>query len=194
MISPPFRTPPDPALSRPANAPLGTGQPRQRTSSESLDVGRTVPGGSKSLETVATGPVTAGTSPILLYDGLCGFCNTSVQFILGHETRHSLRFAALQGKFAAEVRQRHPQLHEVDSLVWVEGEGANERVTVRSAAALKAVNYLGGLWRLYLVFGLVPVPVRDGLYNLFARHRHRFFGRYGSCPVPTADVRGRFLA
>ncbi|MEO8201320.1 MAG: DCC1-like thiol-disulfide oxidoreductase family protein [Gemmatimonadota bacterium] len=143
---------------------------------------------------MATGPVTAGSSPILLYDGLCGFCNTSVQFILGHETRHSLRFAALQGKFAAEVKLRHPELEEVDSLVWVEGEGADERVTIRSAAALKVVNYMGGLWKLYLIFALVPVPARDALYNLFARHRHKFFGRYGSCPVPTADVRTRFLA
>lgn len=194
MTNPLHHRPPDADLAHPAHAPLVDGAPRQRTSSESLDVGRTLPGGRKSLETVAPGPSTAGGAPILLYDGLCGFCNTSVQFILGHETRHSLRFAALQGKFAAEVLSRHPELKDVDSLVWVEGEGADERVTVRSSAALKVVNYLGAFWRLYLIFGLIPAGARDALYNLFARHRHRFFGRYGSCPVPTAEVRTRFLA
>jgi predicted DCC family thiol-disulfide oxidoreductase YuxK len=194
MTIPPSRRTPDPSLARPPHDVEGNGQTKRRTSSETIDVGRPVSGSHKVADTVATGPVTAGSAPVLLYDGLCGFCNTTVQFVLGHENRHSLRFAALQGKFAAGVKQRHPELNNVDSLVWVEGEGEKEQVVIRSAAALKVVNYMGGLWKIYLVFGIVPAPVRDFLYDLFAKHRYRFFGRYGSCPVPTADVRPRFLA
>ena len=81
--------------------------------------------------------------PVLLYDGLCGFCNTTVQFILGHESRQTLLFAPLQGSFAAGVIERHPQLRQIDSLVWVEGEGRDERVAVRSSAAL--AGSVGGL-------------------------------------------------
>jgi predicted DCC family thiol-disulfide oxidoreductase YuxK len=131
--------------------------------------------------------------PVLLYDGLCGFCNTSVQFILGHESRHTLRFAPLEGTFARGVIGRHPELTRVDSLVWVEGEGAEERVSVRSAAALKVARYMGGAWRFAMVFWLIPRPVRDFAYDQFAARRYRWFGRYGSCPVPDRQLRARFF-
>ena len=131
---------------------------------------------------------------VLLYDGLCGFCNTTVQFILGHESRPALLFAPLQGTFATGVIERHPELRLVDSLVWVEGQGAAERVKVRSGAALQVAWYMGGAWRLLMLLWLVPRPLRDFAYDQFARRRFRFFGRYGSCPVPSKAVRDRFLA
>ena len=134
------------------------------------------------------------TQPVLLYDGLCGFCNTTVQFILGHESSHRLRFAALQGNYAAGVIERHPGLQSVDSLVWVEGEGDLEQVKTRSGAALRVAWYMGGFWRLVMVLWLVPRPLRDFAYDQFARRRFKFFGRYGSCPVPNKAVRDRFLA
>lgn len=130
---------------------------------------------------------------VLLYDGLCGFCNTTVQFIMGHESKRTLRFAPLQGTFAAGVMDRHPQLKGVDSLVWVEAENPNERVKVRSSAALAVAWYLGGIWRVVMIFWLIPRPLRDFAYDQFARRRIQLFGRYGSCPVPDKAVRDRFL-
>jgi predicted DCC family thiol-disulfide oxidoreductase YuxK len=134
------------------------------------------------------------SQPVLLYDGLCGFCNTTVQFILGHEAGHALRFAPLQGTFAAGVIARHPELQSVDSLVWVDGEGPTERVKVRSSAALEVAWYMGGFWRLVTVLWIVPRPLRDFAYDQFAQRRFKSFGRYGSCPVPNKAVRDRFLA
>jgi predicted DCC family thiol-disulfide oxidoreductase YuxK len=133
------------------------------------------------------------TRSVLLYDGLCGFCNTSVQFILSHEVRHTLRFAPLQGAFARAVKDRHPEIQAIDSLVWVEGEGADENVRVRSAAVFGAVSYLGRFWNLLLVLRLVPRPIRDLLYDQFAKRRFKYFGRYASCPAPSGEVRARFL-
>ena len=133
------------------------------------------------------------SQPVLLYDGLCGFCNTTVQFVIGHESRPTLKFAPLQGPFAAGVIERHPELKLIDSLVWVEGEGSSERVKVRSAAALRVAWYMGGIWRLFMVLWLIPRPLRDLAYDQFALRRFKFFGRYGSCPVPDRAVRARFL-
>ena len=84
-------------------------------------------------------------SPVLLYDGTCGFCARSVQLILRHDRRGTLRFAALQGGYGAEVRSRHPELAGIDSMVWVEPAtpGNPERLWVRSGAALQMVRYLG---------------------------------------------------
>jgi predicted DCC family thiol-disulfide oxidoreductase YuxK len=132
-------------------------------------------------------------SPVLLYDGVCGFCNGAVQFILRHELRHTLRFAPIPGQYAATVIARHPDAGDVDSVVWVEGEGAGERVYIRSNAALRGAAYLGGFWKLLLVFWLVPRVVRDFGYDWFARRRYRWFGKLATCPVPAPEVRSRFL-
>lgn len=135
----------------------------------------------------------SGVSQVLLYDGVCGFCNGAVQFILRHESRHTLKFAPLQGEFAARVTGRHPALDEIDSLVWLE-TGADEQVYVRSRAVFRVLHYLGGFWNLLLVFRLVPIPILDFFYDWFARRRYHWFGRHDACPIPEPDIRHRFLA
>jgi predicted DCC family thiol-disulfide oxidoreductase YuxK len=133
-------------------------------------------------------------APVLLYDGVCGFCNKSVQLILAHDRRKTLRFAALQSDYAQAVVRRHPELAGVDSVVLVEPRPAGgERVHVRSDAALRIASYLGGFWRLFLAARLVPAPVRNFFYDLVARHRYKFFGRYDTCLLPPPEVRSRFI-
>jgi predicted DCC family thiol-disulfide oxidoreductase YuxK len=133
--------------------------------------------------------------PVLLYDDACGFCAESVQLVLRHDRRRTLRFAALQGEFGTVVRERHPELGNVDSIVWVEppAPGREERVLVRSDAALRVARYLGGWWALALPLRLVPRELRDAAYNLIARHRHRLVGSGPSCLLPAPEVRERFL-
>jgi predicted DCC family thiol-disulfide oxidoreductase YuxK len=116
-----------------------------------------------------------------------------VRFVLRHERRRTLRFAALGGAHARGVVAGHPELAGADSVVWVEPAAASrpERVFVRSAAALRVAGYLGGAWRLLLVARVVPRPVRDAVYDLVARHRHRLTG--GTCVVPGPGERSRFL-
>lgn len=133
--------------------------------------------------------------PVLLYDGLCGFCDGTVQFILRHDRRGTMRFATLQGEFARQVVERHPELAGVDSLVLVERDGSSggERVFVRSTGALRVARYLGGAWNLARALAIVPRFLRDGVYDGFARIRYRVFGRYDSCPIPTPEQRARFI-
>ncbi|PRC49814.1 thiol-disulfide oxidoreductase, partial [Mycobacterium sp. ITM-2017-0098] len=63
----------------------------------------------------------------------------------------------------------------------------------RSAAALRVAEYLGGPWRALLVAGVIPAPLRDRLYDGFARVRYRIFGTHDTCPIPAPEVRARFL-
>lgn len=134
------------------------------------------------------------TAPVLLYDGVCGFCNKTVQMIIDRDRRGTLRFAALQGDYGRAVVGRHPELAGVDSVVYVErGAGAAERVHVRMEASMRIASYLGGLWRVFNAARLLPRPVRDFLYDLVARNRYRFFGRYDACPLPPPEVRSRFI-
>ena len=133
--------------------------------------------------------------PVLLYDGLCGFCDGTVQFILRHDRRGTLRFATLQGDFARDVIARHPELDGVDSLVLLEPNETSraEKVYVRSAGALRVARYLGGPWHLARATAIVPRFLRDWAYDGFARVRYRVFGRYDSCPIPTPEQRARFI-
>ncbi|HZS48949.1 MAG TPA: DCC1-like thiol-disulfide oxidoreductase family protein [Blastocatellia bacterium] len=132
--------------------------------------------------------------PVLLYDGVCGFCNKTIQTILKNDQKGTLRFAALQSDYGQSVIARHQELKSVDSVVWVESDGnGGEKVSIRSRAALKVMNYLGGIWKLFLVFYIVPAPIRDIFYNLIAKYRYRFFGKYDTCLLPDKQVRARFI-
>jgi predicted DCC family thiol-disulfide oxidoreductase YuxK len=136
-------------------------------------------------------------SALLLFDGTCGFCAQSVQFVLRHERRRqTLRFASLQSHAGMEVRERHPELNQVDSVIWVEaGQGASaETILVRSAAVLRVLHYLGGVWSVLAWIGaLVPRFIRDGLYDLVARNRQRLIRGGLACLLPTPEQRARFV-
>jgi predicted DCC family thiol-disulfide oxidoreductase YuxK len=138
--------------------------------------------------------MTGDVAPVLLYDGVCGFCNGAVRTILRLDRHRTLRFAALDSDFGRAVIDRHPSLREVDTVVFVDNPGqVGERVSVRTAAGLRVADYLGGPWKLLRVARVIPAPVRDWLYDRFARVRYRVFGKYSSCPLPAAEVRARFL-
>ena len=133
-------------------------------------------------------------NPVLLYDGECGMCADGVQRVLRYDHQGTLRFAPLQGAFASAVKARHPELAQVDSMVWVEPAGdGTERLFVRSAAGLRIARYLGGLWNIFLVGYAIPGSWRDAVYDFIARHRHHLSGKAESCLVPSPDIRNRFL-
>ena len=131
---------------------------------------------------------------MLLYDGVCGVCNRSVRTILRFDPTGPLRFAALESVFAKAIIERHPEVANVDSVVFVDDPGQpSERVAVRSAAVLRVLDYLGGPWRVFTLARVIPAPLRDWLYDRFAAVRYRVFGTYDSCPVPSPEVRARFV-
>lgn len=132
------------------------------------------------------------TNPVLLYDGVCGFCNKSIQTIITYDKKGSLKFAPLQSKLGQEIIARH-DLKDIDSVVFVDRSSDTERVFIRSNAALHIAGYLGGWWKLFQVFYIVPRPIRDFCYELFAKYRYRFFGKYDSCMLPSPEIRARFV-
>ena len=137
---------------------------------------------------------TSRGEPLLLYDGACGFCAASVQFVLRHERRHSLRFAALESDIGRAIRSRHPDVGRVDSMIWVDRPGGpGERVLTRSAAALEVARYMGGVWRLAAIGRIVPPVLRDAAYDFIARHRHALVREGEQCYIPPRALRARFL-
>lgn len=143
------------------------------------------------------------SGPILLYDGVCGFCNWAVRFILKHDRRELFRFASLQSEFAKRVLAKHEaDASRLNTLYVVLNYSeepdtialARESLLSRSNAVLFVLDELGGPWRA-LGRALRPMPrvVTDWGYRTFARYRYSMFGRYDSCPLPSAATRSRFL-
>ena len=135
-------------------------------------------------------PQIAAGAPVLVYDGSCGFCSRSVQFILRHEQRHDLLFVTRDSPLGQDLR-RHFHLEGVESMLWIAGDEAS----IESNAVLRAAGYLGGIWFGLATLGsLVPSPVRNWIYRLIARHRRKLSSPVTSCLVPTPEQRERFLS
>lgn len=131
---------------------------------------------------------------IVLYDGVCVFCNGVVRFFLKRDREGRLYFAPLQGTTAERLRRRHPQIpKELETFVYVETQGDEERVFLRSEAFFRLLGTLGPPWRWLALLRLLPRRFADAAYGAFARRRYRWFGQLDACPVPPPAVRERFL-
>lgn len=129
-------------------------------------------------------------SPILLFDGVCNLCNTSVHWVLLRDHQAKFRFAALQsetGRFLLESRGVESGKLETVALVY------NGSIYLRSDAVLETIWLLGGWWRVLYVFKVLPRPLRNGIYTLVASNRYRWFGRRDECLLPLPEWKERFL-
>jgi predicted DCC family thiol-disulfide oxidoreductase YuxK len=127
---------------------------------------------------------------IVVFDAQCLLCDGWVKFLLRHDTHQRLRFASIQGERGAALLQRAGlQVEGLQTLLLVDGD----RSWQHTAAILRILHVLGGLWRLAWLAWLVPAPLRDALYRWLARNRYRWFGRSETCLLPPADAAWRFL-
>ena len=128
---------------------------------------------------------------VVLFDGVCNFCNASVRFIARRDARGYFHFAPLESDAGQQLLSEWGlNGTAIDSVVLVEGG----RASVKSTAALRIARRLSGLWPLVVVFLIVPRFLRDAVYDVIARNRYRWFGRSEQCMVPSAELRARFLA
>lgn len=126
---------------------------------------------------------------IVVFDGVCNFCSRSVRFILEHDVRGRLRFAALQSPVGRELLERHGiDPSDAQTFLLIDGDD----VYMRSDAALEIARDLGN-WRWLRVFGVLPRGLRDWMYTVLARNRYRWFGKRDSCFAPTPEQRARFV-
>jgi predicted DCC family thiol-disulfide oxidoreductase YuxK len=136
------------------------------------------------------------SNPIILYDGVCGFCNRMVQFILKRDAHDRFRFAPLQSGYSRSLLAKHEvKTENFESLYLVLDNGTStERIEERSTAAISIFRELGVFWRTIAnVLAIFPKNFCDWPYNLIARNRYRIFGKYDTCPLPKIENRHKFL-
>lgn len=131
------------------------------------------------------------SQPVILFDGVCNFCDRSVQFVLHRDPKGIFKFAALQSAAGQRLLQeRGLPREEFQSIVLLDGDG----VWQRSDAALRITRSLSGLWPLLYGFVLVPRPIRDFVYGFIAERRYAWFGKKETCAIPSPETRSRFLS
>jgi predicted DCC family thiol-disulfide oxidoreductase YuxK len=128
---------------------------------------------------------------IILFDGVCNLCTTSVQFILKRDRRDCYRFVSLQSDLGKAILD-HLNLKNltIDSIVLHEPQKA---FYIKSDAALRIITGLGGLYKLAGLLFVIPKGVRDWVYDYVAKHRYGWYGRSDSCMVSTPELLSKFL-
>jgi predicted DCC family thiol-disulfide oxidoreductase YuxK len=127
---------------------------------------------------------------IVLFDGVCNLCSSSVQFILKRDKKNQFLFGSLQGNYGQENLKRFnlPQ-DEFNSFMLVEGD----QLYTKSTGALRMLKHLGGGWQLLYAFIIVPKFIRDAVYSFIAKNRYRWFGKREECWLPKPEWKKRFL-
>ncbi|MEO8166918.1 MAG: DCC1-like thiol-disulfide oxidoreductase family protein [bacterium] len=129
---------------------------------------------------------------LVLYDGQCGLCNSTVLWLLKIDRRRVLTFAPLQGETAKLFSLPAPS---AETIVFVSDfRTSNQRIALRSDAVLQILRTVGGMWKFAAIVTILPRGIRDAVYNWIARNRYRWFSRLDTCKLPPPEVKYRFLA
>jgi predicted DCC family thiol-disulfide oxidoreductase YuxK len=127
---------------------------------------------------------------VVLFDGQCCFCQSSVQFIIKRDPQARFRFAPLQSDVGKSLAATHGiDAEQLDGLILIEDRNAYQK----SAAALRIARRLKWPWPIFSVLRVVPRIVSDWFYDQFAKRRYRWYGRTETCPLPGPEESKRFL-
>ncbi|AFK02269.1 thiol-disulfide oxidoreductase DCC [Emticicia oligotrophica DSM 17448] len=126
----------------------------------------------------------------ILFDGVCNFCNASINFVIDRDSKGIFKFAALQSEVGQEILRKFSlKTQDFDSIIAIDGDN----VFQKSDAALEIARRMDGLWKLCYVFKVIPSFLRNPIYDLIARNRYKIFGKTEACRIPTPELKARFL-
>ncbi len=127
---------------------------------------------------------------ILIFDGECNLCNNWVNLVIRFDKKQRFKFCTLQSQIGRKLIGKQFSLDTFPETVVLFENG---KLFTHSTAALKIVQHLAFPVSLLAVFKIIPVKMRDGMYNWIARNRYKWFGKRQSCRVPEPEIMHRFL-
>jgi len=127
--------------------------------------------------------------PLIFFDGVCGLCNSFVDWVIRRDRKKIFRFSPIQGTTARQYVAQMPPQAEDWSIIYVDENGSYQR----STAVLRILCRFGGLWKMWAVFLIFPAFLRDPLYRFVAKRRYRWFGKRDACRLPSPQEKDQFL-
>lgn len=127
---------------------------------------------------------------IVIFDGVCNFCNASVNWIIRHDKENRLKFAAHQSEAGQKLLLQHNIApDELETVVFI-----NEGVAYKkSDAFIRICKLLKGYPKYFTIIRFIPRFIRDFFYNLTAKYRYNIFGKKDQCMIPSAEIREKFI-
>lgn len=130
------------------------------------------------------------TKKIILFDGVCNLCNSSVQFIIERDTKNVFLFSSLQSDFGQKIlKENNLNEENFDSIILID----EDKIYQKSDAALRIAKELQSPIKYFNLFLILPQFLRDFGYDLIAKNRYKFFGKQESCWIPTKELKNKFL-
>jgi predicted DCC family thiol-disulfide oxidoreductase YuxK len=126
---------------------------------------------------------------IILFDGICNLCNGSVRFIIKRDPVGYFKFSSLQSNVGKNLLEKYKVPNDINSFILLD----NTHVYTKSSAALRVCLRLNGLWKILIVFIIIPKPIRDFIYDVIANNRYKWFGKSDHCKIPSPDEKERFF-
>lgn len=127
---------------------------------------------------------------IIIFDGICNFCNSSVNFIINKDHKNIFKFTPMQSKLGQKILAIHNiSLDNTDTFLLVK----NGEAFTKSDAALAITKELKSPWHYLVILRIIPRPMRDYFYSLIARNRYKWFGKRKHCMIPTTELQNKFL-
>ena len=128
---------------------------------------------------------------LILFDGVCNLCNTSIQYVIKHDKKNNFMFAALQSDIGKQIIKNYNiDTKKIDSiLLYI----PKKDIYYKSTAALKIAYYLGVPNRFMSIFFIVPTFIRNWVYDFIAKNRYKWYGKKESCMIPTIELKRKFL-
>jgi len=128
---------------------------------------------------------------IILFDGVCNLCDSSVQFIIKHDKKDVFRFVALQSELGIEIRNYiGVERTKIDSIILYNPGVA---YYYKSSAVIEICGELGGIYGMLSVFKILPEKLRNYIYDYIAKNRYKWYGKKESCMIPTPELKAKFL-
>jgi predicted DCC family thiol-disulfide oxidoreductase YuxK len=127
---------------------------------------------------------------LIFFDGVCNFCNSSVNFIIKRDNKNYFRFSPLQSEFSKNILNKNNiSTVNYESIILFE----NEKIYLKSTAAIKIAKHLRGFWKLTFILIIIPPFIRDFFYDIISKNRYKWFGKRDMCMVPTTEIKEKFL-
>jgi len=128
---------------------------------------------------------------IILFDGVCNLCNSTVQFLIKHDKKDVFRFVALQSDLGQKITAYIGiDTSKVDSIIVYE---PGKAYFYKAEAALEIASAIGGIYSLLEVFKAVPKSISNAVYDYIARNRYKWYGKKEACMLPTPEIKAKFL-
>ncbi|MEZ4779374.1 MAG: thiol-disulfide oxidoreductase DCC family protein [Flavobacteriaceae bacterium] len=130
------------------------------------------------------------THKIILFDGVCNLCNSSVNFVIRHDSKNHFKFTALQSDIGQKLISKYGiDTSKTDSIILID----NEKAYVKSTAALRIAKYLNRGYPMLFGCIIFPTFLRNWVYDYIAKNRYQWYGKKDSCMIPTPELKSKFL-